>query len=152
MAHKWRRALALGTTTTTATWIDAATLSGGPGAGGLDLTTEAQVGDTIAVDAGFLWNSVGGEGRFDVATVVAGVLTNYFSSGSGVGNHLGMFYTQGGAFDAVGGRIFLAVQAGDISAAGTVTVRPLIRVATSGKGVSDQLFFALANIGPVDPF
>lgn len=124
----------------------------------LDVTLSGvAVGDVIEASVnGFLSASAAVAVYMDVATVVSGSATNYFSSrtgtpaGSGVAGWQANPFT-GNAGDVVSGAAFYAVQAGDLSA-GSVTFRLSYRASlatgrTLSASTSSPLLFAVANLG-----
>lgn len=147
-------------TTTSTAWIDLATATNGPGAGGYDLGLAASVGDVLEAGINALWMNEAVNGRLDLATIVGGAIVNTFSGGTLAGTPGTTFGLSGwsglvNAYFPIGGGAWYTVQAGDLSA-GYVTVRPYVRVdaatlKTLGKSAGNPLLFAVKNLGQPDP-
>lgn len=121
-----------------------------------DATLAAQVGDVIEAGMTGVWNTDVVFSYLDAVTVVGGAVVNHFgtsaASGSGVESWRGNTSSQ---FDPIGGSIYYALVAGDISA-GTVTVRPRFRTSAAINKVLyasslNPLQWRVRNLGPADP-
>lgn len=120
-----------------------------------DAVLSAQVGDTIEAGVSGVLGAENVQIHFDVATIVAGVVTNYFGSGTVSNAGVCAWLAEAVQTTNIGGSAMRTLVAGDISA-GTVTLRLRYRgsAATSRTlYASADLFFQffVKNLGPVDP-
>lgn len=144
--------------TSSTTWVELATTTNGPGAGGFDLILPAQAGDVIEYSVNGMWANEAVASRMDIATIVAAAIANSFSGQSLASATFGIqgWSAQASAFSPITGSAWRTLVAGDVSG-GLVTLRPYVRVDSAVTKTflraSANPFFARAiNLGPVDPF
>jgi hypothetical protein len=121
---------------------------------GSDLTLDAQVGDTITVNAGAYVSSVSSAMFFDVASMVSGSPVNYWGGSGGSGDFgITAWTVPSGGAAGIGGAWPRAISAGDL-VNGKVTLRLLYRGggATVNASAGRPLMFMIDNIGPVAPY
>lgn len=116
-----------------------------------ELTLDAQPGDVVEASVNFLWSNEAPVGNADVGTVVSGSVLNRF------GTTFGLLAWRGAAsaFTGVGAPACYTLTSGDI-VGGRATLRLLVKVENAGtKNIAGDstapVFFAVKNLGPVDP-
>jgi hypothetical protein len=117
----------------------------------MDLTLQAQVGDTIEYGIHGIWNNNAVNSRLDVATVVGGSPVNYFS---GAPQGMPAWVGLSGTYSSITGVAMRVLTATDVSG-GVVTLRLLAKVdAATAKVIngsaSTPLMVYAKNLGPVD--
>jgi len=148
-AHRFTKKTSGNTTYNSASWgtLDAA----------LDLSIEAQLGDTIEVAVSATWGAEAVNCRLDVCTLVAGAPVNYFGGAvePATGDGVGAWYGKTGEVSAIGGPAWYTIQAGDLEN-GRVTLRLRARcdsatLKTIFSNANLPLHVAAKNLGPADP-
>lgn len=119
------------TNVTAATFTELATLTGGPGTGGLDLSVQAASGDLLVVVPSFLANPIASICT-DMQTV-AGL--RWVSTGTATGAAQGVagWFAGTPQYDSVTGSMPYTVQATDVSA-GSVKFRTFVLATGAGTG------------------
>ena len=132
-------------------YAEIAAATGGPGAGGLDLTIAAAASDVLQVSCVFTFANVTAVTvDFDIATWVSGAAVNWLGQGAGTTND-GIFRYPTGVAGSGAFHLQYVVQAGDVTG-GNVVLRPhyLTSAATNrvlARSVaSGPLLFSVANL------
>ena len=126
----------------------------------LDITLEAQAGDTLEFSVSSLWDAGATNpttlwSALDVATIVSSAVVNYCSGAGSTGlGILGWFVSPGSLVPSTGVHQYTVV-AGDI-ADGRVTVRllaknSLVENRVARAAATQPLQFTAKNLGPQDP-
>lgn len=109
-----------------------------------DITLTARAGEWIRVTVAFVADSLAGDLRTDVATVVNGSIVNYLSGGAS--NGIAGWTVIAGRYDNLAGSVLYQLAAGDIAADGTVTLRTLNKVTSGSRTIlrnsADPIMFA----------
>ncbi len=135
--------------TTSSVYVEVAGKSGGPGAGGLDLTIAAAAGDVLLINGTCtLPNTTAVGVEFDFATIVSAAAVNWVGQSAG-GNNNGLALAGSGVLCSVPLNAQYVVQAGDISG-GNVLLRLMYlasgtRVLARSVG-SGALTLSVANL------
>lgn len=126
-----------------------------------DITLEAEVDDVIELAVNGSWAGTGttNYGVLDVASMVGGVAVNWWGTGVGGANYgvVAWMSANSNVDKVMGGPTWKKIVAGDLTAAGQVSMRLHGWVTTAG---SKQVFsdatlpfkWCAKNIGPVDPY
>lgn len=135
-----------------ATSVELAAATNGPGTGGFDLILAAQVGDSIETRFSCLIGPEAAHTYLNVATMVSGAAVNYVLGAVAIG--ASPWYARGTFWTSIGGSVDYTVVAGDLSS-GLVTLRPYYTQASATARVlytdATSLFqFYAKNLGPPD--
>ena len=130
-------------TTNSATYVELAAATGGPGTGGFDLTLAAVSGDIIMVGCNGIANNTTPGLFFDVATMVSGSAVNTIGqSGLNAANDgIAGWFCNASVQVPIGPSICYALVSGDISG-GNVVLRPYY---CGGSATNRTLFANAAN-------